>query len=69
MAYQSCAIGTDLGTTSVEAIAFDASMHEMSSAAQHLESRHDDAEAKDTSVSPLLTKHFLVNSGMKWENI
>ena len=64
--HQSCAIGTDLGTSNVEAIALDASMHEMSSAAQHIESRHDDAGAKDTSVSPLLTKHFLVNSGMEW---
>jgi gluconokinase len=43
MAHQSCTIGIDLGTTSVKAIAFDANMNEISSAAQNIESRHDDA--------------------------
>jgi gluconokinase len=47
MAHQSCTIGIDLGTSSVKAIAFDANMHEISSAAQSIESRHDDAGAAE----------------------
>ncbi len=47
MADHICTIGIDLGTSSVKAIAFDATMHEISSAAQNVESRHDDEGAAE----------------------
>src|SRR5438874_8601534 len=47
MVHQSCTIGIDLGTSSVKAIAFDANVHEISSAAEKIESRHDDAGAAE----------------------
>jgi ribulose kinase len=57
--HQSCAIGIDLGTISVKAIAFDVSMHEISSAAQPIESRHDDAGGRIHQYLHYLPNIFL----------
>ena len=47
MAHLGCTIGSDIGTSSVKAIAFDASMQEIAQAAERVESWHDDAGAAE----------------------
>jgi gluconokinase len=43
----SCTIGVDIGTTSVKAIAFDARLQEITSAAEKVESRHSEVGAAE----------------------
>ncbi len=47
MAYSSCTIGIDIGTSSVKAIAFDAHMQEIARSAEEVKSHHDDAGAAE----------------------
>jgi gluconokinase len=42
MAHLGCTIGSDIGTSSVKAIAFDANMQEIAHVAEKVESWHDD---------------------------
>jgi len=60
MGYLSCTIGVDIGTTSVKAIAFDAHLQEITSAAEKVESRHDDAGAAEQD--PLAVYQSLTNA-------